>query len=69
LNHGKIRAPRQSVLQRAQPTVGNWNAKLPFGQLEFEFYFFPVRLPRFQWPSRRPENFLFCLLLSAPEFL
>jgi hypothetical protein len=39
LNRGKTRAPRQSVSQPAQPTVDDWNAELPFGQLEFEFYF------------------------------
>jgi hypothetical protein len=39
VNRGKTRAPRQLVSLPAQPTVGDWNAELPFGQLEFEFYF------------------------------
>jgi hypothetical protein len=39
LNRGKTRAPRQSVSRPAQPTVGDGNAELPFGQLEFNFIF------------------------------
>jgi hypothetical protein len=57
LNRGKTRAPRQSVSQPAQPTVDDWNAELPFGQLEFQFYFAHSSAISVFQGTKRPENF------------